>query len=129
MQSDELRDPERELLVPAGQGVESPEPSGQKQPRAQGVGGDEDAGGQKDPAGQRWQPPVPLMKKPDRQPETRISTTLEKKSTPPWTVPPPNRARFETDVAARLYRATLSVAVVHNPEVTLKISTTLEKKP
>ena len=29
MQSDELRDPERELLVPAGQGVESPEPSGQ----------------------------------------------------------------------------------------------------
>ena len=78
MQSDELRDPERELLVPAGQGVESPEPSGQKQPGRQGVGGDEDAGGQKYPAGQRWQPPVPLMKKPDRQPETRISTTLEK---------------------------------------------------
>ena len=77
MQSDELFAPERELLVPAGQGVESPEPSGQKQPRAQGVGRDEDAGGQKDPAGQRWQPPVPLIKKPDRQPETRISTTLE----------------------------------------------------
>ena len=126
MQSDELRDPERELLVPAGQGVESPEPSGQKQPRAQGVGGDEDAGRQKDPAGQRWQPPVPLMKKPDRQPETRISTTLEGT---PWPCPPPNRARFETDVAAREYRATLNVAVVHNPEVTLKISTTLEKKP
>ena len=95
MQSDALRDPERELLVPAGQGVESPEPSGQKQPRAQGVGGDDDAGGQKDPAGQGRQPPVMLMKKPDRQPETRISTTLE---IPPW-FPPPNRARFETDVA------------------------------
>jgi hypothetical protein len=80
VQSDELRDPERELLVPAGQGVESPEPSGQKQPGWQGVGGDEDAGGQKDPAGQRWQPPVPLMKNPDRQPpETRTSTTLETK--------------------------------------------------
>ena len=43
MQSDELFDPERELLVPAGQNVESPEPSGQKQPGAQRVGGDEDA--------------------------------------------------------------------------------------
>jgi hypothetical protein len=39
-------------------------------------------------------------------------------------MPPPNRARFETDVAARKLRATLSVAVVHNPETLLKISTT-----
>ena len=125
MQSDELRDPERELLVPAGQGVETPEPSGQKQPRAQGVGGGEDAGGQKDPAGQRWQPPVPLIKKPDRQPETRISTTLE--VPPTLRDPPPNRARFETDVATSKLRPTLSVALVHNPEVTLKISTTLDQ--
>jgi hypothetical protein len=37
-------------------------------------------------------------------PETllKISTTLE-------ALPPPNRARFETDVAARYCRATLSV--------------------
>jgi hypothetical protein len=43
--------------------------------------------------------------------------------------PPPNRARLDTDVAARYHRATLREAVVHNPDVTLKISTTLEGRP
>ena len=70
------------------------------------------------------QPPVTLMKKPERQPERKTSTAL-KWAEPPS--PPPKRARFETDVAARTYRATLRDAVVHNPEVTLKISTTLDK--
>jgi hypothetical protein len=55
----------------------------------------------------------------------KISTTLEG-----WTVsiskPPANKARLETEVATTLNRATLREAVVHNPEVTLKISTTLE---
>ncbi len=37
--------------------------------------------------------------------------------------PPPKRARFETDVAARPHRATVRDAVVHNPEVALKMST------
>jgi hypothetical protein len=41
--------------------------------------------------------------------------------------PPPKRATFETDVAARLNRGTLRSAVVHNPEVALKMSTTLEE--
>ncbi len=63
------------LCVPAGQGVESPERAGQKQPRAQGMGREDD-GGQKKPGGQGSQPPVALMKKPERQPERRISTVL-----------------------------------------------------
>ena len=66
------------------------------------------------------QPPVPLMKKPERQPERKMSTAA-------LVSPPPKRARFETDVAARKYRATLREAVVHNPEMLLKISTTLER--
>jgi hypothetical protein len=37
------------------------------------------------------------MKKPERQPERKMSTALEG---PALSVPPPNRARFETDVAA-----------------------------
>jgi hypothetical protein len=53
----------------------------------------------------------------------KISTTLER---PALSAPPPNRARFETDVAAKADRATLRDVVVHNPDVTLKISTTLE---
>ena len=61
-----------------------------------------------------------MMKEPERQPERRISTALERPEMP---FPPPNRARFETDVAARLDRATLRFAVVHIPEVLLKIST------
>jgi hypothetical protein len=56
------------LWVPGGQGVGSPERAGQKQPEAQGAGGEEDAGAQKKPGGQGSQLPVPLMKKPDRQP-------------------------------------------------------------
>ena len=43
------------------------------------------------------QPPVPLMKKPERQPERKMSTTLEVPAPPP----PPKRAKFETEVAAR----------------------------
>ncbi len=43
--------------------------------------------------------------------------------------PPPNRAIFETDVAARPPRETLRLAVVHTPEVLLKISTALEHTP
>ena len=109
------------MWVPAGQGVESPERAGQKQPRAQGMGGREDDGGQKKPGGQGSQPPVKLMKEPERQPERRISTVLESE----LPNPPPNRARFETDVAARPFRATLRMAVVHTPEVLLKISTVL----
>ncbi len=67
------------------------------------------------------------MKKPDRQPERRMSTALEKpEEKPDLTCPPPNRARLEMDVAARLDRATLKKAVVHNSDVTFKISTTLE---
>jgi hypothetical protein len=88
------------------------------------MGGREDDGGQKKPGGQGSQPPVKLMKEPERQPETRkISTVLEG---PELSPPPPNRARFETDVAARFTRATLRMAVVHTPEVLLKISTVLE---
>ena len=120
--SDAVLAPGLGLCVPAGQGVESQEPAGQKQPGAQGIGGDDDAGGQNQPGGQDWQPPAPLMKKPERQPERKM-TTVEG---PELVSPPPKRARFETDVAARKYRATLRDAVVHNPEVTLKISTTLE---
>jgi hypothetical protein len=57
----------------------------------------------------------------------KMSTTLEDAG---WlTVPPPNRARFETDVAASQYRATLRDAVVHNPEMLLKMSTTLDGTP
>jgi hypothetical protein len=41
------------------------------------MGGREDDGGQKKPGGQGSQPPVPLMKEPERQPERRISTVLE----------------------------------------------------
>ena len=63
------------------------------------------------------------MKKPERQPERKMSTALE--GLPEPTSPPPKRARFETDVAARLPRATLRDAVVHNPEMLLKISTAL----
>ncbi len=70
------------------------------------------------------QPPVPLMKKPERQPERKMSTAT---SEPIGSCPPPKRARFETDVAARLSRATLRDAVVHDPEVALKMSTALEK--
>ena len=51
------------------------------------------------------QPPVPLMKKSERQPERKMSTALEYESP----IPPPKRARFETDVAARKRRAPLSV--------------------
>ena len=40
--------------------------------------------------------------------------------------PPANRARFDNDVAAKLYRATLSSAVVHILLVPLKISTAFE---
>ena len=65
------------LWVPAGQGVESPERAGQKQPGAQGIGGEDDAGGQNEPGGQDMQLPVPLMKKPERQPERKMSTALE----------------------------------------------------
>jgi hypothetical protein len=59
------------------------------------------------------------MKNPERQPERNTSTLLNKN-------PPPKRARFETDVAARAPRATLRYATVHKPEVALKISTTLK---
>ena len=69
------------------------------------------------------QPPVPLMKKPERQPERRMSTVLK---SPEPTAPPPNRARFETEVAASCDRATLRDAVVHNPEMLSKMSTTVE---
>ena len=86
--------------------------------------GREDEGGQKKPGGQGSQPPVPLMKEPERQPERKISTALERPEMP---FPPPNRARFETDVAASHCRATLRMAVVHTPEVLLKISTVLER--
>ena len=96
--------------------MESPERAGQKQPRAQGMGEREENRGQKKPVGQGSQPPVPLMKKPGRQPERRISTVLWPELSE---LPPPNRARFETDVAARFCRATLRVAVVHTPEVLL----------
>jgi hypothetical protein len=154
--------------------VESPERAGQKQPGGQRIGGKEDAGGHKYPGGHDSQLPVPLMKNPERQPERKMSTALEASEVydpPPqramfetevaasqsratlrdavvhnpevllkmsttldgtlekalgFTCPPPNRARFETEVAARLYRATLRDAVVHNPEVLLKISTTLD---
>ena len=44
--SDALLAPVLRLCVPVGQGVESPEPAGQKQPGAQGIGGEDDAGGQ-----------------------------------------------------------------------------------
>jgi hypothetical protein len=40
-------------------------------------------------------------------------------------IPPPNRAIFETEVAAGKKRASLSVIEVHNSEVTLKTSTML----
>jgi hypothetical protein len=40
--------------------------------------------------------------------------------------PPPNSAWFETDEAPKQHRATLKEALLHNPEVTLKISTTFE---
>ena len=63
-----------------------------------------------------------MMKEPERQPERRISTVLKAPELP---APPPNRARFETDVAARFARATLRMAVVHTPEMLLKISTVL----
>jgi hypothetical protein len=102
-----------------------PERAGQKQPGGQGTGGEEDARGQKNPEGQDSQPPWPLKKKPERQAERNMSTALllvPAKSA----VPPPNRAMFEADVAARPHRVTVRDAVVHNPEVTLKISTTLE---
>ena len=62
------------LWVPAGQGVESPERAGQKQPRAQGMGREDK--GQKKPGGQGSQPPVPLMKEPERQPERRKTSTV-----------------------------------------------------
>jgi hypothetical protein len=65
------------------------------------------------------------MKEPERQPERRISTVLS--ALPEMLSPPPNRARFETDVAARPHRAALRLAVVHTPEVLLKISTVLER--
>ena len=73
------------------------------------------------------QPPVPLMKKPERQPERKMSTALETETL--GNHPPPKRARFETDVAAMYPRATLREAVVHNPEMLLKMSTTLEGPP
>ena len=66
------------------------------------------------------------MKKPERQPERKMSTALQM-SEPPY--PPPKRARFETETAARLYRPTLRDAVVHNPEMLSKMSTTLEIEP
>ena len=66
------------------------------------------------------------MKKPDRQPERSTSKALERPELPS---PPPNRARFETDVAVRNDRATLREALVQNPDVMLKISTTLELLP
>jgi hypothetical protein len=56
----------------------------------------------------------------------KISTTLEGMILSSQVNPPPNRARFETDVAAKRDRETLRDVVVHNPDVTLKISTTLE---
>ena len=74
LHSDALLAPVMGLCVPAGQGVESPERAGQKQPGAQGIGGEDDAGGQNRPGGQDMQPPVPLMKKPERQPERKMST-------------------------------------------------------
>ncbi len=46
LHSDAVLARELGLCVPAGQGVESPEPAGQKQPGAQGIGGEDDAGGQ-----------------------------------------------------------------------------------
>jgi hypothetical protein len=49
------------LYMPAGQGTESPEYAGQKQPVEQGVGGVEDEGGQKKPGGHGLQIPVPLV--------------------------------------------------------------------
>jgi hypothetical protein len=64
------------------------------------------------------------MKKPERQPERSTSTALEEMTE--LSCPPPNRAKFEMDVAASKLRAILREAVVHNPEVTLKISTTLK---
>jgi hypothetical protein len=65
------------------------------------------------------------MKRPDRQPEKSTSTAL-KREVDDKELPPPNRARFETDVAARYCRPALREAVVHNPDVTLKISTAFE---
>ena len=76
LHSDAVLARELGLCVPAGQGVESPEPAGQKQPGAQGIGGEDDVGGQNRPGGQDMQPPVPLMKKPERQPERKMSTAL-----------------------------------------------------
>ena len=121
--SDAVAAPVSGLRLPGGQGVGTTERAGQKQPWGQGTGGEDDAGAQKKRDGQGSQAPVPLTKKPGRQPETSTSTTLERLRM--LLAPPPNRARFETDVATRLYRATLREAVVHNPDVTLKISTTL----
>jgi hypothetical protein len=40
-------------------------------------------------------------------------------------IPPPNRAIFETEVAAGKWRASISVIEVHSPDVKLKISTML----
>ena len=93
--------------MPGGQGVGSPERAGQKQPGAQGAGGEEDAGAQKKPEGQDWQTPVPLMKKPERQPERSTSTALEEMTE--LSCPPPNRAKLETDVAAKSRRPALRV--------------------
>jgi hypothetical protein len=68
------------------------------------------------------------MKKPERQPDRKMSMVLEKVAAGVVAAlcPPPKRARFETDVAARYPRPTLRDAVVHKPEVALKMSTTLK---